>query len=549
MRRTNRIDNQFIKLSKMKTTTTILPAATQNISAKDAATVCTSVYAREGDKTKFFEEACAFRAEAVAGRRRAGQLIEAFRMAVAAVHIQAVARRMLARARQRSLRAKAPSQGQDGEDKRRTRRLARRWLSLAKRLRLGGSGNAGGAVAQTPMADQVTRERARARAALQRQKRQQRRALEQLRSLVETAAVVQIQTAWRSTVQRRQAEQVWRSARERREAREARERALQQEQERQREERALTRQRRELATLRLQACGRGLLARRRHRRYMEEMGRASLPTGLVRLSVGEEPAWLLEAENLLAESMGATNLVGPEPGVSSPRREARRLRSERIGALTPTQLAFPSPPNTPSLPDAPHTPSGPSPPLPGRPEGAAWRSGGRQRRLFRDLRSELESAAAVERQGVVAAVCAETRAFAYAQLESVRSEAERQERQLYREREEARQLAEAIRRSATHSGGLDEGQQAAFVTLCDEVGVVPSDVQFPLQVPMASDRAQELHFARKCRTRRISLSGRKERWDKQFGSIRYARTMAEIVMAERFGVEVRREEYKQDATA
>ena len=30
MRRTNRIDNQFIKLSKMKTTTTILPAATQN---------------------------------------------------------------------------------------------------------------------------------------------------------------------------------------------------------------------------------------------------------------------------------------------------------------------------------------------------------------------------------------------------------------------------------------------------------------------------------------------------------------------------------------
>ena len=220
MRRTNRIDNQFIKLSKMKTTTTISPAATQNISAKDAASVCTSVYAREGDKTKFFEEACAFRAEAVAGRRRAGQLIEALRiMAVAAVHIQAVARRMLARARQRSLRAKAPSQGQDGEDKRRTRRLARRWLSLAKRLRLGGSGNEGGAVAQTPMADQVTRERARARAALQRQKRQQRRALEQLRSLVETAAVVQIQTAWRSTVQRRQAEQVWRSARERREVR------------------------------------------------------------------------------------------------------------------------------------------------------------------------------------------------------------------------------------------------------------------------------------------------------------------------------------------
>ena len=78
---------------------------------------------------------------------------------------------------------------------------------------------------------------------------------------------------------------------------------------------------------------------------------------------------------------------------------------------------------------------------------------------------------------------------------------------------------------------------------------MPSDVQFPLQVPRASDMAQELHFARKCRARRISLSGRKERWDKQFGSIRDARTMAEIVLAERFGVEVLREEFKQDATA
>ena len=211
--------------------------------------------------------------------------------------------------------------------------------ALAAGWQCSGSGNEGGAVAQTPMADQVTRERARARATLQRQKRQQRRALEQLRSLVETAAVVQIQTAWRSTVQRRQAEQVWRSARERREVREARARTLQQEQERQREERALTRQRRELATLRLQTCGRGLLARRRHRRYMEEMGRASLPPGLVRLSVGEEPAWLLEAENLLAESIGATKLVGPEPGVSSPRREApggcgRSALRIAIGALT-----------------------------------------------------------------------------------------------------------------------------------------------------------------------------------------------------------------------
>ena len=170
MRRTNRIDNQFTKISKSKTTGIILPATTQNttkhIGSKDAATVCTSVYtrARGGQDQIFFEEACAFRAEAVAGRRRVGQLIDAFRMAVAAVHIQAVARRMFVRARQCSSRARDPNQGRGGEDGRRTRRLARRWLTLAKRLRLGGSGNASGALTQIPMADQVKHERARARA-------------------------------------------------------------------------------------------------------------------------------------------------------------------------------------------------------------------------------------------------------------------------------------------------------------------------------------------------------------------------------------------------
>ena len=108
-----------------------------------------------------------------------------------------------------------------------------------------------------------------------------------LRLLSRKAAAVQIQTAWRSVVQQRQAEQVWRSVRERREAREACARVFPQEQERKREERELARRRRKAATLRMQAHGCGLLARWRHRRHVAELGRASPTLGLVRLSVGE----------------------------------------------------------------------------------------------------------------------------------------------------------------------------------------------------------------------------------------------------------------------
>ena len=145
---------------------------------------------------------------------------------------------------------------------------------------------------------------------------------------------------------------------------------------------------------------------------------------------------------------------------------ASRLRSTRVGALSPTQLIFPSPPNAPSSP----LPK-PSPPAPRRHDGEAWRSGGRQRRLCRDLKSEREMDAAVEYQDEVAAARDESRAYA----DSIRSATELRERQLYREREEARQLAEAMQQSVAYSGGLDEGQQAAFLTLCNEVGVAPAD--------------------------------------------------------------------------
>ena len=305
------------------------------------------------------------------------------------------------------------------------------------------------------------------------------------------------------------------------------------------------RRRCEAATLRLQAHGRGLLARWRHRRHVAELGRASPTPGLVRLSVGEvrlsveeEPAWLREAEELLTGSLGTAKLT--EALQTTGRTSgAGRLRSERVRALPPTRLFFPSSPNTPS--PSPY----PSPPEPRRREGEAWRSGGRQRRLYRDLKSERETDTAAEYQDAVAAACDESRAYA----DSIRSAAELRERQLYREREEARQLAEAMQQSAAYSGDLDEGQQAAFLTLCDEVGISPADVQWPMQVPRASDRAKELRFARRCRARRISLDGRKERWERKFESIHDARTMAEVVMAERFGIEVRREEYTQGMPA
>ena len=161
------------------------------------------------------------------------------------------------------------------------------------------------------------------------------------------------------------------------------------------------------------------------------------------------------------------------------------------------------------------------------------------------MKSERETDTAAEYQDAVAAACDESRAYA----DSIRSAAELRERQLYREREEARQLAEAMQQSAAYSGDLDKGQQAAFLTLCDEVGISPADVQWPMQVPRASDRAKELRFARRCRARRISLDGRKERWERKFESIHDARTMAEVVMAERFGIEVCREEYTQGMPA
>ena len=127
------------------------------------------------------------------------------------------------------------------------------------------------------------------------------------------------------------------------------------------------------------------------------------------------------------------------------------------------------------------------------------------------------------------------RAKSRAYAESIRSAAELQERLLYEEREEARQLALAMEQSVAYSGALDEEQQAAFLAVCDQAGVSPCDIQWPVQVPRVSDNARELKFSRKCRARRIVFDGREERSQKKLDAIRAARSMAEVVMAERFG--------------
>ena len=60
-----------------------------------------------------------------------------------------------------------------------------------------------------------------------------------------------------------------------------------------------------------------------------------------------------------------------------------------------------------------------------------------------------------------------------------------------------------------------------------------------------NDNAAEMKFSRRCRARRISIDGRKTRWKEKLASISGARTMAEAVMAERFGIEVRHAEYER----
>jgi hypothetical protein len=419
------------------------------------------------------KEAYAFRARMAADGRRARRLVEKFRKEVAAIRLQAASRRLLAvRALQRARDAEQERLGSGDQCGRATRLMARRWFSFALRInRCAG--------------DRAREEQERRRQEEQRARATNRqRAWERARVLRwerREAAAVRLQTAWRAALARR-----W--LHERREDREWKERFC---------------------------------------------GDVPLSAADLTLSVtDEEPAWLREAESLLAGSMEeAKRREAARAEASPPRSREATRRSTRAGNCSPREL-FSS--RLPPPPPPSQSPPAAAAPAAGRREGEAWRSGGRQRRVYRDLKAEREA----ETGGAEAM----TEWMVYD--ESVRSEAERQARLLYREREEARQLAAAMEQSAA-LGGLDEEGQAIFFSLCDEAGISPADVQTPVRVPRVSDNEAEMRFSRRCRARRISIDGRKTRWKEKLDSISSARTMAEAVMAERFGIEVRHTEYER----
>ena len=87
---------------------------------------------------RMMEEACAFRAQVSADRRRAARLVEELRRAVAAIRLQASSRRLLAvRTFGRTRIAKQvaiDSSGSSDAAGRATRRAARRWLGCTLRI-------------------------------------------------------------------------------------------------------------------------------------------------------------------------------------------------------------------------------------------------------------------------------------------------------------------------------------------------------------------------------------------------------------------------------
>ena len=421
------------------------------------------------------EEACAFRAQVSADRRRAMKLVEAFRRAVAAVRLQASSRRLLAvrrfgRARNAQQVAAGSNDSSDAVGWA-TKRAARRWLGFALRAIRCASDPARAAEGQRRKEEQ------RARGA------DRQRAWEQARTL-----------RW---------------------------------------------ERREVAAVRLQAAGRMVLAWRRLQELREERDWAERYGAFVHKSdAEEEPAWLREAEGWLAA--GITQRRAKVTEVSPPRSEEVTRRATRVGDCSPKRLFSSRLPPPTSIPLQSPTAAAPAAE---RRDGEARRCGGRQRRLYRDLKAERRADAAAAR-----AAHAGWMAEWVAYDESIRSEMERQERQLHREREESRQLAMAMVQSAG-LGGLDAEGQAAFVLLCDEAGIAPSDVQIPVRTPRVGDNATELRFSRKCRARRISIDGRRERWKEKMDAIGSARSLAEVVMAERFGIEVRHAKHEPNEEA
>ena len=136
----------------------------------------------------------------------------------------------------------------------------------------------------------------------------------------------------------------------------------------------------------------------------------------------------------------------------------------------------------------------------------------------------------------VTAAWEESRAYA----ESIRSEEELRTRRLHEELEEARQVAAALQLSAAHAGFWEEEEQRMFFEICEEVGVEPCDIQIPTPTPRASDRAEELAFAAKCRKKGIKVDGGR-RHEAKLESLREVRAEAEACMQVMLGPRWREE--------
>ena len=158
-------------------------------------------------------------------------------------------------------------------------------------------------------------------------------------------------------------------------------------------------------------------------------------------------------------------------------------------------------------------------------------SGGRQRKLKIARNAAARDAAAQ--------VSVESQVYAA----SLQAEQEREERQLRAEREEARQLAVAMRASLDQGGvgcclkerdAVDE----QFRELCDAAGVLPEDIYWPIATTGSNHTVEERVFARRCRRVGVTATcgGQRERLKR----LHVARARAEVFMRASLGANWRR---------
>ena len=129
---------------------------------------------------------------------------------------------------------------------------------------------------------------------------------------------------------------------------------------------------------------------------------------------------------------------------------------------------------------------------------------------------------------------------------SVQAELEREERQLRAEREDARQLAVAMRASMDQGGVgscLEEREEVdeQFRELCNAAGVRPEDIYWPMAIIIKrTDHTVEERgvFARKCRRAGVTAAcgGQRERLKR----LHVARARAEVFMRASLGANWRR---------